>query len=216
MENVINANVEATKGNKTRVEELKKWPLGQALLKAGFKPITKEQMRERFACDAIEKRANKELKAKAEKEGKEFRDERGLGSMTATSVSIMDELSRSRAQVMDSLFVDPAIFSHRGFTSSGKSEKIRAQEPVPKPKEIVYGVECTVEHEPLNSYVQDEIPERCEGSVLLALELGVRKETLHVQYPVLAEKKQEDPIIVAVLHKEAGMGSTLMEIDFWE
>lgn len=194
MEKVINANVEATKGNKTQVEELKKWPLGQALLKAGFKPITKEQMRERFACDAIEKRANVELKAKAEKEGKEFMDERdGFGS-GGTLMAIPRTIE----------------------TLQARHERLRKRLRT-KPKEIVYGVECTVEHESLNSYVQEEIPERCLGSVLLAIELGVPKQQLFVAYPMLAEVKQEDPIIIAeIVGKGNGTNIILMEIDFWE
>lgn len=69
--------------------------------------------------------------------------------------------------------------------------------------------ECNVKIQPLDTYIQDKIPDRCLESIQKARDIGLKE--FFVAYPILEEVVLRDPIILGRLDKE-----TLIEIDFWE
>jgi len=219
----VNVELEETKANESKIEELKEIPTGQAMLRAGFKLVTPMDLYKRFCCGQIEDRANKKRKEADEKETAEKAKDSDLdestkliqpqlGPLTVTA-SIMKEENLRRLS-------GTGIMGW--FGRETKRQRQISTKQMEGQRQVLGGVmsfgselimsanrfRCIVNYIKLDNYVDDKIPDRCYENVKLARSLGATD--FEVAFPVLEEVPQLDPVIVTRI------GDRMFEIDMWE
>jgi hypothetical protein len=171
-------------------------PLGQRLLKAGFKAITMAGLRERFAIDSLNASLNGQDEAKAVAAclaRHNLNPKRTIVDSAEHLKSIGRCWVRYRTK---GLFG----FSSQHLESSDHTYTRR---------------EARVAIDPLASYIGDAVPERVIGSMGKAVALGLDKSRFKVAYPVVESIKQPDPILLYPWPTDADRDGYL-EIDMWE
>lgn len=184
-------------------------PLGQKILKIGFKPITFPQMYERFCCVKIEEL--EKMKLVGQKRAKNAINE---------NVIIKDVAPYSRDYKIVYTYQKLLL----GFVEGPQVGIVIGDIPDWFKTTLVresnrgfnyfreYGIKCVVKTCELDEYMDDEIPERCLASVECAKKVGIKE--IRVAYPAFefqGVEKLTDPII----YGKAPNG-VLVEIDFWE
>lgn len=214
-------------------QETRGWPIGQRVRKVGWKMVSEKDLRDRFACDAIEKKQNELIRERLIRDfcagscatenpislGEFSRKYVVRESPGAFRIFELEEAEKGRAlQAPTALgsydvVVDlrPIEQARRGILDGSIWEQIRGiySEKLggnPAPREAKR-VRCQVRHEKLDEYLE-EIPERVLESLQAARSCGLQK--FSVAFPVLEEAPQPDPVLIAHL------GDKMIEIDYWE
>ncbi len=166
-------------------------PYGQKLLKLGFNRVTKDQMRERFACQKIQDAENARRRQKAIDDF--------LNKHPDYYFETEGTLSGSN------LFLH---FYHKGFQHD---ENIAYYDGK---CEMVDRVSCFVKFDKLENYIKDTIPKRVIKNIKFARKHGL--ENFFVAYPMMGVP-QTDPIVVAPLgFTYEDEGDEFVEVGYWE
>lgn len=163
-------------------------PLGQRVLDAGFTLTTRGRLRERFACEKMQKQVNDKIEKRFWKTVEEAKKNGfPIVHFAWKSDNVLD-ITLRRKGIMASMFPD---VPERAIYICSERFKI-----------------CDVGFTPLEEYVEDKIPERCYANIDRAKKLGLKD--FEVAAPFIGDMPKADPVIVARL------GNKWFEIDMWE
>lgn len=205
-------------------------PLGQRLLQAGFKAITRKEIEKRFSCETYNKKFIEEKNK--EMEGRGYTD-RKQSSNSAEAVFIKylrPKLHIHYGKILAASwavnilyfvavaglvrFNDSFAFGFLGLLVTVVSAVWICADVQYQDRKYVTYPECFPASIKLSQYISDAIPERCTDNIALAKKLGVKENSMKVYYPKVThgiESDFTDPIIVAQMGKD-----NMVEIDCWE
>lgn len=178
-------------------------PEGQKTLRAGFKAINHQGLRDRFACDKVQEALDKAVIDSVI---------RGKGFDPEYAEIIETQYWRNIHKCM----VKFRPYSWR-FSLFGKRVKSFGSTICEFPERHDLK-ECRVKIEKVDEYIADKIPDRCLESLHKAMEAGREWDTFRVAYPVIELLPQKDPILLSVIGTEFSDldRNTYLEIDMWE
>ncbi len=177
-------------------------PEGQKILRAGFKAINMQGLRDRFACDKVQ--AGLDLAACKEVIAlKHHNPETAVIRRTNFWYNI-------GSMMVDYDYYKPA------FSFFGIRKLIKAGNRVEFADRKLKV--CSVRIEPVDKYIADKIPDRCLESMQKAIAAGLKWESFRVAYPVIETSPMKDPIILSIVGPEHQMPNDIVyiEIDMWE
>jgi hypothetical protein len=171
-------------------------PLGQKILRAGFKRLTMADLQARFALDAVNRRLDEEMVAAYP-----------LPDNIDPKRVIARRITRTYREAPPDFAADLAPAG--GWFQRAQTIKVS----IPRGASGFRRARVCID--PLESYIGDVIPDRVYSSMAKAIALGFKRDLFAVAYPVIEAVQLKDPILVYPW-PTATNPDQYLENDMWE
>ncbi len=195
-------------------ESLMKYPLGQRLLRAGFKAVTQKQLEERFCCAQIMKNINEgnweSILKKTEIKKKELeKDDYEILGIKEYPNGDPETMNQGLWGGKDWSIIPHIEILHKSKEGCERKFAVQAD----KPHKL-----CVVKSENAETYIGDLMPDHVVDTMNACKEIGVNK--FEVCYPAIEDVPQKDPVLVAMFEQKDSKGNIFntqwIELSMWE
>jgi len=176
-------------------------PMGQRLLKEGFKETNIQKMREIFACDAITEKYRQDFLAEVKKKYK-----------NPKYMEVTFHFSSSESYDNASNFIKHGNSFTVGYRTDITKGWFGNYIQATRYEIFEFTEKCILKRETVDGYM-GKIPEQALKNMKIAKDIGIKK--FWVFYPAVEDIPEKDPILVGVI-PNLDNTTTMVELYYWE